>query len=224
MVGTRDTHVHFVQEPFDQGSLVRPYVKWEWTLPSGVVVKEALRRAYSIMQSAPRGPVYLMMQRETLTEHWNVDAIRRYPAERFAALAGGGADPDLIAALADRLIAAENPILITGYGGTDVLTAQKIDEVAQFAGIPIFEANSKSNISYAGPCFAGFVPDEDVPAADFGMLVDVEVPWFPAEVQPKDNRSGRISTSTCSSSARRCGRSPGICACRATVGGSSISC
>ena len=46
LVGTRDTHVHFVQEPFDQGSLVRPYVKWEWTLPSGVVVKEALQRAY----------------------------------------------------------------------------------------------------------------------------------------------------------------------------------
>ncbi len=52
LVGSRDTHVHFVQEPFDQGSLVRPYVKWEWTLPSGVVVKEALQRAYAIMQSA----------------------------------------------------------------------------------------------------------------------------------------------------------------------------
>ena len=76
LIGTRDTHVHFVQEPFDQGSLVRPYTKWEWTLPSGVVVKEALRRAYSIMQSAPRGPVYLMMQREMLTEHWGVDEIR----------------------------------------------------------------------------------------------------------------------------------------------------
>ena len=37
-------------------SLVRPYVKWEWTLPSGVVVKEALRRAHSIMQSEPQGP------------------------------------------------------------------------------------------------------------------------------------------------------------------------
>ena len=186
LVGTRDTHVHFVQEPFDQGSLVRPYVKWEWTLPSGVVVKEALRRAHSLMQSSPRGPVYLMMQRETLTEHWNVDAIRHYPAERFAPLAGAGADPDLIAKLADRLIAAENPILITGYGGADVPTAQKIDEIAQFAGIPIFEANSKCNVSYASPCFAGFVPDDAVPAVDVGLLVDVEVPWFPAEVQPND--------------------------------------
>jgi len=125
LVGTRDTHVHFVQEPFDQGSLVRPYTKWEWTLPSGVVVKEALRRAHSIMQSEPRGPVYLMMQRETLTEHWETDEVHRYGAERYGPLAGAGADPALIAALAARLLTAENPILITGYGGTDPLAGQK---------------------------------------------------------------------------------------------------
>ena len=187
LVGTRDTHVHFVQEPFDQGSLVRPYVKWEWTLPSGVVVKEALQRAYSIMQSGPRGPVYLMMQRETLTEHWSVDAIRRFPSDRFGALAGAGADPDLIAALADRILAAQNPILITGYGGLDALGAQKMDELAQFAGIPIYEANSKSNISYESPCFAGFSPDKALPEVDVGLLVDVEAPWFPADAEPNEN-------------------------------------
>jgi acetolactate synthase-1/2/3 large subunit len=27
LTGGRDTYVHFIQEPFDQGSLVRPYVK-----------------------------------------------------------------------------------------------------------------------------------------------------------------------------------------------------
>ncbi|MGZ5842651.1 MAG: thiamine pyrophosphate-requiring protein [Xanthobacteraceae bacterium] len=187
LVGTRDTHVHFVQEPFDQGSLVRPYVKWEWTLPSGVVVKEALQRAYSIMQSGPRGPVYLMMQRETLTEHWSVDAIRRFPNDRFGALAGAGADPDLIAALADRILAAQNPILITGYGGLDARGARKMDELAQFAGIPIYEANSKSNISYESPCFAGFSPDNALPEVDVGLLVDVEAPWFPADAEPSES-------------------------------------
>ena len=186
LVGSRDTHVHFVQEPFDQGSLVRPYTKWEWTLPSGVVVKEALRRAHSIMQSEPRGPVYLMMQRETLTEHWEADEVHRYGADRYGPLAGAGADPALIAALAARLLSAENPILITGYGGSDPLSAQKIVELGEFAGIPVYEANSKCNISYESPCFAGFSADDALPDADFGMLVDVEVPWFPAEVQPNE--------------------------------------
>src|SRR6202451_4664333 len=117
LVGRAVTSWHFIQDPFDQASLVRPYLKWEWTLPSGVVVKEALRRASSIMQSEPCGPVYLMMQRETLTQHWSTDEIRRYSADRFAATSGGGGDPQLVAELAEKILAAENPILITGYAG-----------------------------------------------------------------------------------------------------------
>ena len=34
--GSRDSYVHFVQDPFDIASIVRPYVKWEYSLPSGV--------------------------------------------------------------------------------------------------------------------------------------------------------------------------------------------
>jgi hypothetical protein len=41
--GARDNYVHYVQDPFDIGSLVRPYVKWEYNLPSGVVAKEVVR-------------------------------------------------------------------------------------------------------------------------------------------------------------------------------------
>jgi acetolactate synthase-1/2/3 large subunit len=186
LVGTRDTHVHWVQEPFDQASLVRPYLKWEWTLPSGVVVKETLQRAHSIMQSEPRGPVYLMMQREILTQQWSMDEVRRYPADRFGATMAGGADPKFVAALAERLLAAENPILITGYAGRNAHAAQMIDEVAQFVGIAVFEAHSSSNISHEGPCFAGFSPGSAVPQADVGMLVDVDVPWFPTDVEPNE--------------------------------------
>ncbi|HEY4737536.1 MAG TPA: thiamine pyrophosphate-requiring protein [Xanthobacteraceae bacterium] len=186
LVGSRDTYVHFVQEPFDQASLVRPYLKWEWTLPSGVVVKEALRRAASIMQSEPCGPVYLMMQRETLTQHWRADEIRRYTGEQLAATSAGGADPELVAALADRILKAENPILITGYAGRHERGSRAIDALAQFAGIAIYEANMTNNISHDSPCFVGFTADKAVPEADVGLLVDVDVPWFPSDVQPND--------------------------------------
>jgi len=181
LIGSRDTYVHFVQEPFDQASLVRPYLKWEWTLPSGVVVKEALRRAHAIMQSEPRGPVYLMMQRETLTQRWNAEDVRRYPADQFGATAGGGADPKLVAALAEKLLTAANPILITGYAGRNPDAAKMIDTLAQFAGIAVYEANMTNNISHESPCFAGFAPDQALPKADVGILVDVDVPWFPSD-------------------------------------------
>src|SRR5256886_17433324 len=117
LTGTRDNYVHFVQEPFDQGSLVRPYTKWEWTLPSGIVTKEALRRAHSIMQTEPKGPVYLMLPREILTELWADDDVRSYPPERFGAANSAGADPKLVEQLAERLLAAKNPILLVSYAG-----------------------------------------------------------------------------------------------------------
>ena len=84
LLGTRDTYVHFIQEPFDQAALVRPYTKWEYNLPSGVVAKEALRRAHTVMMSDPKGPVYMTFPRETLTELWSEGQIRSYPEERFA--------------------------------------------------------------------------------------------------------------------------------------------
>jgi acetolactate synthase-1/2/3 large subunit len=186
LTGTRDTYVHFVQEPFDQGSLVRPYVKWEWTLPSGVVVKEALRRAHTIMQSEPRGPVYLMMARETLAQDWDEADIRRYPAEQFGGAAKGAADPELIGELAARILAAQNPMLITAYAGRNPDASRAIEELAEFAGIAVYESNFVNNISHEGPCFLGFVPDKHLPEADLGLLVDIDVPWFPRDVQQKE--------------------------------------
>jgi acetolactate synthase-1/2/3 large subunit len=139
------------------------------------------------MQSEPRGPVYLMMQRETLTQHWNADEIRRYPADQFTAAAGGGgADPKLAAALADKLLTAENPILITGYAGRNDHASKAIDALAQFAGIAVYEANMTNNISHDSPCFVGFSADKAVPDADVGLLVDVDVPWFPSDVRTNE--------------------------------------
>jgi len=187
LVGSRDTYVHFVQEPFDQASLVRPYLKWEWTLPSGIVVKEALRRAHSIMQSDPQGPVYLMMQRETLTQPWSVDDVRSFGADQHGSTAGGGADPKLVSQLVDRLLAAKSPILITGYAGRNPRASELITELAEFAGIGVFESNMTNNISHDSPCFLGFTPDKHLPNADVGLLVDVDVPWFPSDVEANAN-------------------------------------
>jgi acetolactate synthase-1/2/3 large subunit len=185
LVGSRDTYVHFVQEPCDQASLVRPYLKWEWTLPSGVVVKEALRRAHSIMQSDPAGPVYLMMQRETLTQKWQVGTVQSFDADRYGATRGGQADPELVGTLADRIIGAEYPVLITAYAGRNRRAVQAIAELSELAGIAVIESNASNNIPNTLPCFVGYAPDKQVSQADVGILVDIDVPWFPTDAQPK---------------------------------------
>lgn len=181
IAGSRDNYVHFVQEPFDQGSLVRPYVKWEWTLPSGVVAKETVRRAHTIMQSEPKGPVYLMLPRETLSEMWDEQDIHAFPADRFGATTPSGADPALIHALVERLLTAHHPILITSFGGRTPGTSEAIDALAAFAGIRVFESNMVNAIAHEGPCFSGFQPGAHMKQADLGLLVDSDVPWIPKD-------------------------------------------
>ncbi len=186
LTGTRDNYVHFVQEPFDQGALVRPYTKWEWTLPSGIVVKEAVRRAHSIMQSEPKGPVYLMLPREILTEVWGEEDMRSYPAERFGGTQSSGADPKLVDQLADALLRSKSPILITSYAGRTAGASEAIYALAEFAGMRVMESNMVNNISHEGPCFCGFQSGPHIPQADFGLLVDVDVPWFPRDTRIDD--------------------------------------
>jgi acetolactate synthase-1/2/3 large subunit len=178
LTGSRDTYVHFIQQPFDQGALVRPYTKWEYTLPSGVTAKEVLRRAHTIMQSEPTGPVYLILPRETLTQHWDEDVVQSFPRDRFGPLQASGADPELVEQLAARLVAARNPLLITGYAGRDPAASDAIERLSALAGIRVVDFLTFSNIGRSFPHFGGFQPDH-LADVDLGLLVDVDVPWIP---------------------------------------------
>src|SRR5256885_11987023 len=138
--GSRDNYVHFIQEPFDQSGIVRPYAKWEWTLPSGVMTKETLRRAHTVAHSDPMGPVYLMLPRETLTQTWDEAAMRPFPGERYGAVSAGAADAAAVAQVADKLLSAKHPVMITSYAGRNLEAPALIDEIARLAGIRVFEA------------------------------------------------------------------------------------
>jgi acetolactate synthase-1/2/3 large subunit len=178
--GSRDTYVHFVQDPFDMASLVRPYVKWEYGLQSGVVAKEVLRRGHSVMQSDPTGPVYLTLPRETLAAEWDEDAIRSFPEDRYGPVRAGAADPETVARIAERLVAAENPVAITAYLGRRPEAVAALDALARECGVRVVEFNPVYlNIPRDSPAFAGFDPHALVPEADLGLLLDVDVPWIP---------------------------------------------
>jgi acetolactate synthase-1/2/3 large subunit len=186
--GSRDTYVHFVQEPYDQASLVRPYVKWEYNLASGVIAKEALRRAHTLMHSDPKGPVYLTLPREMLAEPLPESAVRTFPVERFGPAPAGGADPKLIGILAHRLLAAKHPILITAYAGRNQAIPPLLDKLARLAGLRVYEFNPLYlNIPHDSPCFAGHFPGKHVAQADVGILLDVDVPWIPKDTPDNPN-------------------------------------
>jgi acetolactate synthase-1/2/3 large subunit len=181
--GSRDNYVHFVQDPYDIGSLVRPYVKWEYTLPSGVVAKEVLTRGYALMQSDPPGPVYLTLPRETLAEQWEESAIRAFPPARYGPVRTGGTAPETAQRIAAQLLAAKSPIAITSYLGRNAAAVAALDALSRACGIRVFESNPVYlNIPRDSPCFGGFDASAAIGAADLGLLLDVDVPWLPKYV------------------------------------------
>jgi acetolactate synthase-1/2/3 large subunit len=180
LTGSRDTYVHFVQDPFDIASIVRPYVKWEYSLPSGVVVKEAMARASAFAHSDPPGPVYMMLPRETLAEHWDEAAMPAYPASRYGSVQAAGIDPARVDAIVELLMSAENPVAFTAYLGRRPQAVAALDRLARACGIRVAEFNSIDlNIPQDSPCFAGIDPLPLLENADLGLLLDTDVPFVP---------------------------------------------
>ena len=180
LTGSRDTYVHFVQDPFDIASIVRPYVKWEYSLPSGVVVKEALARASAFAHTDPPGPVYMMLPRETLAEEWDEGEMPPYPPARYGSVRAGGIEPARAEAIAQALMQAENPVAFAAYLGRKPQAVALLDKLARTCGIRVAEFNAIDlNIPQDSPCYAGIDPTPLLEDADLGLLLDTDVPFVP---------------------------------------------
>ncbi|MBV9461716.1 MAG: thiamine pyrophosphate-requiring protein, partial [Bradyrhizobium sp.] len=187
LTGSRDTYVHFVQDPFDIASIVRPYVKWEYSLPSGIVVKEALARASAFAHSDPPGPVYMMLPRETLAEEWDEAAMPSYPPSRYGSVHAGGVEPARVEAIAKELMAAENPVAFAAYLGRKGEAVAVLDSLARTCGIRVAEFNAIDlNIPQDSPCHAGGDPLALLENADIGLLIDTDVPFVPQSKRARE--------------------------------------
>ncbi|HEY7842813.1 MAG TPA: thiamine pyrophosphate-requiring protein [Bradyrhizobium sp.] len=187
LTGSRDTYVHFVQDPFDIASIVRPYVKWEYSLPSGVVVKEALARASAFAHSDPPGPVYMMLPRETLAEEWDEAVMPSYPPARYGSVRAGGIEPARAEAIAKELMAAENPVAFAAYLGRKPQAVAVLDKLARACGIRVAEFSAIDlNIPQDSPCYAGIDPLVLLEHADLGLLLDTDVPFVPHSKRARD--------------------------------------
>lgn len=188
MVGSRDTYVHFIQDPYDIASIVRPYTKWEYCLPNGIIAKELLARGHAMMQSEPTGPVFMALPRETLAEEIEEEKIRSYPPTRYGAVEVGGARDADVQAIARKLLAAENPVAFCGYLGRKAEAVAALQELAMLCGIRITSHYPVyMNCPHSSPAFAGFDPAPLLKETDLALLLDTDVPWVPSTHAMKDD-------------------------------------
>jgi acetolactate synthase I/II/III large subunit len=188
VTGGRDTYVHFIQEPFDQASVVRPYVKWEYNLAWPSMAHEVVSRAGAVMQSDPTGPVYLTLPREVLAAPVDAASVGAYGHQNHLPVKAQGADSSAVRAIAEQLMRSENPMLVTAYAGRNREAPALIEKLAALCGMRVCEFNTiYMNIRRESPYFGGYNPAAFTEQADFGLMVDVDVPWIPKTTRVNPN-------------------------------------
>jgi acetolactate synthase I/II/III large subunit len=187
--GARDTHIHWAQEAFDQAGMLREYVKWDYELRHPVQLEAVVDRALELAMAEPRGPVYLTLPREVLAQPLgeltiSSPARRQVTSRRFP-------DPTRIEEAAERLVRAQNPLIVTAELGRARQAVDELVALADAGAFPVLEASPVYvNFPADHPCHAGWIfGSQDYPpmaAADVVLVVDCDVPWFPSKSRPAD--------------------------------------
>jgi acetolactate synthase I/II/III large subunit len=146
----RRPHIDWTHSALVQGNAIRDYVKWDYQPTSIEGVPESFARAYSIMTTEPQGPVYMCYDA----------ALQEEPLQCKPALPPHGAvatpaamapDPKAVAAIADKLLAAEHPMLLAEYAGRRSGGFESIVELAETAGAAVWDVNNALNFPNKHP-------------------------------------------------------------------------
>ena len=146
----RRPHIDWTHTALVQGNAVRDYTKWDYQPTSVHGVPESFARAYSIMMTEPKGPIYMCydaaLQESPLTEE-----VAMPPASAMKVPAPMMPDPEALRAIADKLLASENPLLMAEYvgrreGGFDSMVA-----LAETIGAPVWDIANALNFPNKHP-------------------------------------------------------------------------
>ncbi|MBI4202522.1 MAG: thiamine pyrophosphate-requiring protein [Chloroflexi bacterium] len=183
--GSRDGGIHWAQEAYDQGGMVREWVKWDYELRHGVDLEAVVDRALAITQTEPAGPVYLMLPREVLAE--KMDKIVYQETPRMTKAADAVPSAEVIGQVARALAKATNPVLITRTVGRDPKAVPALVELAELTGMAVCEAGgSYVNFPKTHPLYGGEAAAA-VGQADVVIVCEADVPWIPKRTGPKDD-------------------------------------
>ncbi|MUG72173.1 thiamine pyrophosphate-requiring protein [Paenibacillus validus] len=187
LVGSRNEHIHWIQDVFDQRGIVRQYMKYDNEIRTGKNVKQLVHRAIQIAESDPKGPVYLVAPREVLEEETQPISSRR---SEWEPLSPSAIHPAMVSEIANDLLKAKKPLIITTYLGRN---PEAVDELVKFSerlAIPVLES-APYYLNFPGdhPLQVGYQwnkPGQNpiLAEADLILVLDSDVPWMPLHNKP----------------------------------------
>ncbi|MEE8307302.1 MAG: thiamine pyrophosphate-binding protein, partial [Gammaproteobacteria bacterium] len=184
--GSRDEFIHWTQEMFDQGGMIREFVKWDYELRGAHQLQRVVDRGLSIALSEPRGPVYLSLPREVLAE--SVEELATDAPSGVQAAAPPSAAPETMAEVATMLLEAKRPLVIARRGGRDLDSIQRLAQLAHDYAWPVVEFRSNYVcMPHDHPMHGGYDVAPWLESADVVLTLDAPVPWLPKQAQPNDD-------------------------------------
>lgn len=183
--GSRNVHIHWAQESFDQGAMVREFVKWDYELRAFEQLETVVDRALGIATSHPQGPVYLTLPREVLAAPQKEFAFWAKPrTTRPARLY-----PDLgaIERAAELIAGAKYPVLHVGAMGHDPEAVPELVALAELGAFPVVEDRFREFVNFPSshPLHQGYALWDHFKEADVVLTIESCVPWIPSQVQPR---------------------------------------
>ena len=181
VLGSRDGGIHWAQEMYDQASMVREFVKWDYELRDGVQVAAVLDRAIDLALTAPRGPVYLSLPREVLARAAPAGVPPRTTATPTDAAPAAAA----VEQLADLLAGARFPVFVTASSGIEPGTAELLGQLCDEYAIGVLESRPRCyNVDPGHPLHLGYDLGAVAEHADVLIFLDVDVPWIAKAASP----------------------------------------
>jgi acetolactate synthase-1/2/3 large subunit len=185
LTGARNNYIHWAQEHFDQGAMLREFAKWDYELKDAGQVGAAVDRALAIAGSEPQGPVYLTLPREVLAAPAG-PPLDDAPLQ--VAASPPAADADALEEAAKRIAHAQRPLLITANGGRTPAASLAIARLAEEFAIGVVQYRPRyMAISTEHPMHLGWEPHAALQEADLVLVVDCDVPWLPRQGGPRDD-------------------------------------
>jgi len=183
--GSRSNFIHWGQESFDQGSLLREFTRWDYELRNGDQVEAVVDRALEMALGNPQGPVYLTLPREVLAQKMESITIHPFRKNKEEALRPSA---ETITRTAEVLRGAVNPLIITGRLGSDPAAVSAMISFAEALAAPVvtpaspFVSFPNTHDFHLGVNSAPYVKE-----ADAIVVVESDVPWYPFQGKPPEN-------------------------------------
>jgi acetolactate synthase-1/2/3 large subunit len=174
--GGKSQNIHWRQESRDQGGIVREFVKWDYELRTNQNLPAVVARAYKIAMSEPRGPVYLTLPREWLCE---VMESTQVISEPLVPASKAQADPAVLEQVAELLLGAERPLIVTKYLGRNPEAVAHLVTLAEALSIPVVQNLNYVNFPTDNPLYVGNQTLKYAKDADVLFFMDIDVPWEP---------------------------------------------